>query len=480
MSSSDNVLDPNSSPTRQKPVTGVKKVNNWPLILMFVGIAIFLLIMMLVGMDRAAQQEERMNAKPVQEAKLVGDTSAQANAIIQGRETGYIEAEEVIKPVDVEKLEQAATPVESASIDPEVQKIIEEAPPPRNLPNKRPTGDESRMLELQRQIEQEKFRAYRSAVSSNTALSSGSGNSGFSLNTQSSSMPLSRNSQLSQLNQLEQVNQQLEAMKNGINANPTALYQKTLAQIQNSGLVQQAQSGSSLSAQPMSLMNGNRPSSSGDSLSQFDGAKTRWDLDEDREPPKGSYQLHAGFVIPAMMITGINSDVAGQIIGQVSQNVYDSVTGEHLLIPQGSRIVGTYSSNVAFGQEAVFVAWQRFIFPDGKTMDIGSMAGADSAGLAGFRDKVNHHYWRVFGSAFLMSLITAGVELSQDDGSGEISRERSALNEALGQQLGQAAAQLIMRNLNIAPTIEIRAGYRFNIMVSKDMVFNRPYVSYDY
>ena len=130
------------------------------------------------------------------------------------------------------------------------------------------------------------------------------------------------------------------------------------------------------------------------------------------------------------------------------------------------------------------MAWQRIIFPDGKTLDIGSMPGADAAGFSGYKDRVNNHFWRVFGSAFLMSGIVAGVNLSQDnDDSGSLSdrqRASDAMSEALGQQLGQAMSQMIMKNLNIAPTLEIRPGYRFNVIATKDLSFGGSYVAFDY
>ncbi|MBL9381143.1 hypothetical protein JNS11_29085 [Klebsiella pneumoniae] len=170
------------------------------------------------------------------------------------------------------------------------------------------------------------------------------------------------------------------------------------------------------------------------------------------------------------------------IMAQVSQNVYDTATGKWLLVPQGSRLVGTYSSDVAYGQERVLVAWQRIVFPDGKAMDIGAMPGADGAGYAGFKDRVNNHYWRLFSSAVLMSAVTAGVTLSQDQGQddGDGVSASQAMSQALGQQLGQVTAQLIARNMNIAPTIEIRPGYRFNVIVTKDMTFSKPYEAFDY
>ena len=481
MADSD-ALDPKASPTSQTPVVGIKKVNNWPLILVFIGVGAFLLIMMLVGMDRAEQQQQRIDAGSQPAERFASDTSAQAEAVIAGRETGYIPPSEddTVTETDVVTTEEALPPEQQ--VDPEIRAMQNSLPNSQSgqseLPQ-RPTGQDSRRLELARQIEQQKFRTFQDAVSSRTAITVSTNNTSGG-GSSFGNLASSRSGQLQQLEQLSQLSQELEFTKNALASDPTALYQQTLSQLQNSGLVEQISSGFAPNgSQTPSFSTGANSGQMGDSLSQFDGTKDRWDLNESPDAPKGSYMLHAGFVVPAIMVTGINSDLEGQVIGQVSQNVYDSVTGEYLLIPQGTRAVGRYNSNVMFGQDAVFVAWQRLIFPDGKTMDIGSMQGADSAGLSGFRDKVNHHYLRIFGSALMMSVITAGVEISQNNDDDQFT-ERSALNEALGQQLGQAAAQLIMRNLNIAPTVEIRSGYRYNIMVSKDMVFDRPYQSYDY
>ena len=131
----------------------------------------------------------------------------------------------------------------------------------------------------------------------------------------------------------------------------------------------------------------------------------------------------------------------------------------------------------------MLIAWQRIVFPDGKAMDIGSMPGADSAGYAGFNDQVNNHYFRLFASAFLMSGVTAGITMSQNQdqqNNGNRQTASGALSEALGQQLGLVTAQLISKNMNIAPTLEIRPGYRFNVIVTKDMTFSKPYQAFDY
>ena len=209
-----------------------------------------------------------------------------------------------------------------------------------------------------------------------------------------------------------------------------------------------------------------------------------WSLDSQVEAPASPYMIRAGFVIPAIMISGINSDLPGQVMAQVSQNVWDTATGRFLLIPQGTRLIGAYSSDVAYGQERVLMAWQRLIFPDGKTFDIRAMPGADSAGYSGFTDQINNHWFRTISSAILMSGVIAAVDLSQDDNNSSDSSDRQragdALSEALGQTLGQVLGQIISKNLNISPTLEIRPGYRFNVIAVKDMTLPGPYQAFNY
>jgi len=213
-----------------------------------------------------------------------------------------------------------------------------------------------------------------------------------------------------------------------------------------------------------------------------DKGSDRWLLGSALEVPRTRYEVRAGSVIPATMISGINSDLPGQIIAQVSQDVFDTPTGRHRLIPQGSRLIGRYNHNVVDGQSRVLVAWQRIVFPDGKALDIGAMEGVDSAGYAGFGDKVNRHYLRLFGQAILMSGITAGLTSSSaspgDDPFG-VSNSVQA-SQALAQQVGEVATQMIKRNMSYAPTLTIRPGYRFNVMAVKDLTFGSPYRPFDY
>ncbi|MCB1470454.1 MAG: IncP-type conjugal transfer protein TrbI [Rhizobiaceae bacterium] len=194
-------------------------------------------------------------------------------------------------------------------------------------------------------------------------------------------------------------------------------------------------------------------------------------------PQQSPYELKRGSVIPATLVTGINSDLPGRITAQVSQNVYDSKTGRHVLIPQGSKLFGRYDSKVVFGQSRVLVIWTDIIFPNGSTLQIGGMPGVDAAGYGGFSDRVDNHYLRTFGSAVLVALIGAGSEmlLPQDRNAfGQSNSAEDAARQSFSETFGQIAEQTVSKNLNVQPTLEIRPGYRFNVLVEQDIVFPGP------
>lgn len=201
--------------------------------------------------------------------------------------------------------------------------------------------------------------------------------------------------------------------------------------------------------------------------------------------PISPYEVTAGMIVPAVLVTQGDSDLPGVMTARVRENVYDQTTGRNLLIPQSTLIVGVYDSVVTHGQSRLLVAWQRLIYPDGTKLNIGGMPGTDLIGAAGFQDQVDRHYKRVFGSALLLSVITAGTTLSQDDSTGGgFGSERSTrdqisdtLANALGQNLGDLANEMIRREMNVQPTIKIRPGYRFNVFVNKDLVFRGPYLN---
>lgn len=180
------------------------------------------------------------------------------------------------------------------------------------------------------------------------------------------------------------------------------------------------------------------------------------------------YEIKTGTIIPGTLISGINSELPGQILGQVAENVYDTATGDHLLIPQGTKLIGVYNSDVAYGQSRVLIAWTRLVYPDGKTLNIGSMNGTDQQGYAGFEDQVNNHYFRIFGSAFLLSML--GGEIKIDNGKLTFATQGAKDQDNTETVLERTASKMIEKNLGIAPTLEIRPGYKFNIFITKDMI----------
>lgn len=201
-------------------------------------------------------------------------------------------------------------------------------------------------------------------------------------------------------------------------------------------------------------------------------------LKEAKRPALSPYELKAGWAIPAALGCGINSDLPGQICGQVRENVYDSTTGRYLLIPQGTRLIGTYDSQVAVGQERILAVWNRLIFPDGSSISLQGMPGANQAGYAGFDADVDNHYIKVFGGAIMLSMITAGVQLSQPQQSANSNSAPSTqqtIAGALGQQLGQVGSSMVQRNMQIQPTLKQKPGYRFNVMVTRDIIFPGAY-----
>lgn len=196
-----------------------------------------------------------------------------------------------------------------------------------------------------------------------------------------------------------------------------------------------------------------------------------------REAPISTNVLRAGSVIPAVMETGIDSDLPGQILARVASNVYNTPDGSQVLVPQGAELIGTYDDQVANGQSRVLVVWNRIIYPDGSSLDIDSMPGSSPSGYAGFHDQVNNHYFRIFGDALLMSVFSAGVQLSQPQASPSSTySSQQVIAGSLGQQLGQTGQNLINRDIGIAPTLKIRQGYKFDVMITRDLVI-KPWQS---
>lgn len=189
-----------------------------------------------------------------------------------------------------------------------------------------------------------------------------------------------------------------------------------------------------------------------------------------------AYALTPGAIIPATLETGIDSDLPGTIVAQVSQNVYDSRKGKSLLIPQGTKVIGHYDSQVTYGQNRVLMVWQRLEFPNGNSFDLQGMPGVDLAGFSGLHDTVDNHYFKIFGSALLFSLFGAASQMSQPNNTGNGGpSNQQIIYSAVGQQMTQVSSKQIEKNMGIQPTIKIRPGDNFNILVTRAMVFDGPY-----
>ncbi len=188
-------------------------------------------------------------------------------------------------------------------------------------------------------------------------------------------------------------------------------------------------------------------------------------------PPPATYAVMAGSIIPASLITGLNSDLPGATIAQVTENVYDTVTGEHLLVPQGTRIVGKYDSVVAFGQKRALVVWSRLILPNGNSVVIENLPATDVAGYAGLEDEVDFHTWQLLKGVALATLIGVGTQLSIVNDESDLVK---ALRESAQQTTNQAGQRLVERELDVQPTVTVRPGWPLRVIVSKDLVL-KPY-----
>ena len=182
----------------------------------------------------------------------------------------------------------------------------------------------------------------------------------------------------------------------------------------------------------------------------------------------------AGTIIPAALVTGINSDLPGEIIATVTQNVYDTVSGQYLLVPQGSRLLGQYDSQVTYGQRRVLLVWTRLLMPNGSSIVLERLPGVDGAGYSGVEDGVNWHWGRIFAGAALTTLLGVNAQLvaantNTNSGSIVIATRQSAQDSV--NQVGQ---QITRKNLSIQPTLTARPGLPLNVIVNKDIVL-RPY-----
>lgn len=213
-------------------------------------------------------------------------------------------------------------------------------------------------------------------------------------------------------------------------------------------------------------------------LEAANGESSRSSVAARIQRPASPYQIMAGTLIPVTLVTAINSDLPGEVVAQVTRNVYDTQQ-RHLLIPAGSRVLGRVDNQVGLGQARLNIAWHRLIFPNNNSLSLPGFGGVDAQGAAGIRDRVNNHVGRTYLNAMLLSAITAGAQLSQPQSasvySGPTAGQIAA--GALGQQMGEVSSEMVRRNMEVGPTLEIRPGFTFSIYVSQDLILS-PYDHY--
>jgi type IV secretion system protein VirB10 len=191
--------------------------------------------------------------------------------------------------------------------------------------------------------------------------------------------------------------------------------------------------------------------------------------------PRSPFEVKAGDIISAALLTELNSDLPGEIVAQVTEPVFDHASGRHILIPQGARLIGRYDSQVAYGQSRALIVWTRIIMPDGRSLDIGTMIGSDLGGASGLADRVDSHIGPLTRAIALSTAITVGGAIAQN--ASARSSGTLVLNDAAGgvaSEASQAAGRFIDKDLNRAPTIRVRQGWPLTVLVSRDMVLE-PY-----
>ena len=491
-SSTNQQMSPDLSPGSVSPGAGVRRANKIPLYLVMGLIGIVALVVAMVANDRAEKQAKMLTStsgSPQQGRG--GGTLAQADRITGGHRAGVIPpapSKPMVRPPDIPS-ESPVVGAGSLQAEGEVNADILIARPDLDAPPKpnrgglqlvggpglktKSGGEEADALRMARvQQVQDALKAPSTVTFS---LVRSEKPAPTIEHTSGSATPNDTRSRMADAKQ--------KMTTAGRSDDPTKAYQTQLSQLQQSGLLSPFDGGAST---PTSLGSSAKPKPTSTETST---GGDRWKHDAEQLPPRAEFVIQAGDVLPALMISEINSMLPGQIVAQVSQNIYDTPTRSQILIPQGTKLIGAYSSDVGYGQHAMLVAWQRLSYPDGKTLDLGSMPGATGSGKSGLTDLVNNHYVRLFGSALLMSAITAGVTFSQQQAQGagvpgQVAIPQynagTAMSQALGQQLGQVTAQLIAKNLSIAPELTIRPGYRFNVVVVKDLVLPKPYDEFDY
>ena len=441
----DDLLNANHSPKAVESTgPSVRRLNKLPLFITVGIVSAFAVIVALVAISKGESQQETKN-----EVEILSDSEMAKATLSHAPDGGIVHGQS-------DSLLLASAP-QTAS-DPMLA-----VPPATETNPELPPVDQAA-----EDIKQAKAEQFKKALMASTGADVGQ------MSISNGAQPTSTDQMIAAINQ---------AQNQGAQATGNADYDQQIAQVQAQ---MDANASGGASGSPMG--------STGNSIGsrspiRSPGSSTvasanEWALGYKNQNMTTKFTIHTGNVIPAILISGINSDIPGAITAQVSRNVYDSATGRYLMIPQGSKLFGSYASGVAYGQNRLGVNWHRIIYPNGQSITLADMPGTTGAGYSGLKDKVNNHYAKIFGGAMLMSLVTATTTYTLDrnnnnnnnDGNSNDNKSVSqSLNEAFARELGQITSQQIQRSMNISPTLEIRPGYRMNVMVVKDIELDAPY-----
>jgi type IV secretion system protein VirB10 len=194
-------------------------------------------------------------------------------------------------------------------------------------------------------------------------------------------------------------------------------------------------------------------------------------LDSPYLPPRSPFELQAGAVIPAALVTALNSDLPGRVIAQVTAPVYDSVSGDHLLIPQGARLIGTYDSANVYGDNRIYLVWNRIIMPNGWSIQLQGMEAADPTGAAGLSDRIDNHLDRLGGAIGLSAVLSILANEAEGDDNQSLMQ---SVGDAAAQEAARVGGRIIDRQLNVRPTLRVRPGAPVRVLVTRDIQL-RPY-----
>ena len=408
----DESMSPNIAPI--KPKNQTQRINRTPLGILALILSTFLGLVFFAVLDSEKPQREGPKEIEAIQNATTPQKSSDEDGFVQEQETAFIQTEEDIQEVDVQKvIHTLARPTKQTQID-TLRK------PQSRQTKKQPLAFLQKQAAQFEEIQIERLRKATEA-SITVALPETKHKTGGS----SSSPHISKGAQ-SLRHTLRNIDQQHSAASQEQQALKPQAKQKK---------------------QPV------------------------WHHSAQIQNKASPYIIQTGSVIPSIMNSGINSDLSGQIVAHTAAHIYDSPTGQHLLIPQGSKLFGTYSNQVNFGQSRLMVIWQRIIFTNGQTYTLPNSSGITGAGYTGLQDKIDRHIWRTFAAAFLTSIIQLGTPKTPPAAYPSTS---DALGSSAQEGIRQTSQGIIDRNLNVAPTLEIRPGYRFNVLVNKDLIL-KPY-----